>query len=206
MNNITLADFQLRINELLVFLQDAHTFVNIEPLSLYPFSVRYFNGSFYLYSISSRYKNVTGKVITSMGGMKLAGMLPAENKIKAGITGSHFLNNPSLIKRLGIDGDVLEIVFSDGDRINIDKENGTNNQPDQMTVIKPNAVTARQPMPYHYRMSSSCGRSSIPATAQRQCTIIASLIPSAIFNSMKCLIVILINWAVSYPVKHRMRI
>lgn len=53
-----------------------------------------------------------------MGGMdiidihkKLAGMLPAENKIKAGITGSHFLNNPSLIKRLGIDGDVLEIVF-----------------------------------------------------------------------------------------------
>ncbi|WP_281515152.1 S41 family peptidase [Phocaeicola sartorii] len=162
MNNITLADFQLRINELLVFLQDAHTFVNIEPLSLYPFSVRYFNGSFYLYSISSRYKNVTGKVITSMGGMdiidihkKLAGMLPAENKIKAGITGSHFLNNPSLIKRLGIDGDVLEIVFSDGDRINIDKENGTNNQPDQMTVIKPNSVTARQPVPYHYRIIDS---------------------------------------------------
>lgn len=50
-NNITLADFQLRINELLVLLQDAHTFVNIEPLSLYPFSVRYFNGNFYLYSI-----------------------------------------------------------------------------------------------------------------------------------------------------------
>ena len=50
-NNITLADFHLRINELLVLLQDAHTFVNIEPLSLYPFSVRYFNGIFYLYSI-----------------------------------------------------------------------------------------------------------------------------------------------------------
>ena len=44
-------DFHLRINELLVLLQDAHTFVNIEPLSLYPFSVRYFNGNFYLYSI-----------------------------------------------------------------------------------------------------------------------------------------------------------
>ena len=42
-NNITLADFHLRINELLVLLQDAHTFVNIEPLSLYPFSVRYLN-------------------------------------------------------------------------------------------------------------------------------------------------------------------
>lgn len=162
MNPITLADFQLRINELLVLLQDAHTFVNIEPLSLYPFSVRYFNGSFYLYSISSCYKNVTGKVITSMGGVdigdihrRLAGMLPAENEVKAGITGSHFLNNLSLIKRLGIDDDVLEIVFSDGDRIKIDKENATNNQPDQIAVVKPNAVTARQPMPYHYRIIDS---------------------------------------------------
>lgn len=41
MENISLADFQLKINELLVLLQDAHTFINIEP-SLYirlPFAI-----------------------------------------------------------------------------------------------------------------------------------------------------------------------
>ena len=55
-NNITLADFQLRINELLVLLQDAHTFVNIEPLSLYPFSVRFFYGDFFFFSILTDFK------------------------------------------------------------------------------------------------------------------------------------------------------
>lgn len=162
MNPITLADFQLRINELLVLLQDAHTFVNIEPLSLYPFSVRYFNGNFYLYSISSHYRNVTGKVITSMGGMdigdihkRLAGMLPAENEIKAGILGSHFLNNPSLIKQLGMDCDVFEIGFSDGDRIKMYRESETENYQNHIAAIKPNAITDRQPMPFHYRIIDS---------------------------------------------------
>ena len=147
-NEITLADFQLKINELLVLLQDAHTFVQISPLSLYPFTVRYFNGSFYLYSLSSCYRDVTGKVIAGMGGMdmsdihrRLAALLPAENAIKTGILGSHFLNNPSLMKRLGIEGDELEIVFEDGDRIKINKENGATAQSDRMAAIRPHAVT-----------------------------------------------------------------
>lgn len=162
MDNLTLADFQLKINELLVLLQDAHTFINIEPSSLYPFAIRYFNGCFYLYSISSHYRNVTGKAITSMGGIDMADihkrmieLLPSENEIKAGIIGSHFLSNRSVIKRLGINSNALEIGFSDGDKIEILPGTETNAGTNHIANIKPNEITGRNPMPFHYRIVDS---------------------------------------------------
>lgn len=160
MNNITLADFQLRINELLVLLQDAHTFINLDSLSLYPFTIRYFDGSFFLYSISSGYRNVTGKVITSMGSInmvdiykRLTQMFSSENAIKAGIVGSHFLNNPHVIQRLGIDCNAFEIGFSDGDKIKMYL--GRETEANHIVTIKPNTVTARKALPFHYHIIDS---------------------------------------------------
>ena len=67
---------------MLVLLQDAHTFVNIEPLSLYPFSVRYFNGDFLEHMIQDMNQRGVSLLVVDMryngGGNSLLGNMLLE--------------------------------------------------------------------------------------------------------------------------------
>lgn len=55
--NPTLPWFQTNLNQLLASLGDAHSMINIQSQTLFPFSLRYYDGQIYVRKIAKERKN-----------------------------------------------------------------------------------------------------------------------------------------------------
>lgn len=120
---MALEKFQILLNRYVAMLSDAHTSIEVDSKTLFPFTIRYWEGEFYLYSTSWQYKDVLGKCIDSIGNRPMAVVreelsrwIPSENDIKAGITGSYYLNNKYFLEAIKVyegNGD-LTMGFTDG--------------------------------------------------------------------------------------------
>lgn len=104
-----LQHFQFSLNSLLAILEDAHTYFMPENGLIYPFEIRYYEGSFYLYAIDSKYPDFTGKEIVSINVISVKNIrsamrkaMPSENEVKAGLW-SFYLNRKALLHQIGVD-------------------------------------------------------------------------------------------------------
>lgn len=104
-----LQHFQFSLNSLLAILEDAHTYFMPEDGLIYPFEIRYYEGSFYLYAIDSKYPDFTGKEIVSINVISVKNIrsamhkaMPSENEVKAGLW-SFYLNRKALLHQIGVD-------------------------------------------------------------------------------------------------------
>ena len=152
--------FQVELNRWLALLQDAHTFVMLDDTSLYPFTLRYYEGSFYFRSLPDSVPDCMGKELIAMNGRAVDSLIqelmvyvPSENQVKACITGSFFMNHKAFLNALGIDTDRdIRFMFADGDEVrlpsSLDKGAAGSHQVKQ--VLHP--VTARRNKPFHYQI------------------------------------------------------
>ena len=153
--------FQVELNRWLALLQDAHTFVMLDDTSLYPFTLRYYEGSFYFRSLPDLVPDCMGKELIAMNGRAVDSLIqelmvyvPSENQVKACITGSFFMNHKAFLNALGIDTDRdIRFMFADGDEVrlpsSLDKGAAGSHQVKQ--VLHP--VTARRNKPFHYQIT-----------------------------------------------------
>ena len=153
--------FQVELNRWLALLQDAHTFVMLDDTSLYPFTLRYYEGSFYFRSLPDSVPDCMGKELIAMNGRAVDSLIqelmvyvPSENQVKACITGSFFMNHKAFLNALGIDTDRdIRFMFADGDEVrlpsSLDKGAAGSHQVKQ--VLHP--VTARRNKPFHYQIT-----------------------------------------------------
>lgn len=153
--------FQVELNRWLALLQDAHTFVMLDDTSLYPFTLRYYEGSFYFRSLPDSVPDCTGKELIAINGRSVDSLIqelmvyvPSENQVKACITGSFFMNHKAFLNALGIDTDRdIRFMFADGDEVrlpsSLDKGAAGSHQVKQ--VLHP--VTARRNKPFHYQIT-----------------------------------------------------
>ncbi|WP_071148016.1 S41 family peptidase [Bacteroides ndongoniae] len=157
---IGLVYFQVLFNKWLRLFNDAHSYVMLDDNELYPYTLRYYNGDFYFYSISSLYPNCTGKPINSINGISikeiinnLMRIVPSENIIKACITGSYFMNSHSFLSSLGIpfDGGLL-FSFSDGSELCIRKQSCTSLSENHILQIKSHYITRKLSYPFWYKI------------------------------------------------------
>ena len=137
--------FQVELNRWLALLRDAHTFLMLDDASLYPFTLRYYEGSFYF--------AMNGRAVDSLI-QELMVYVPSENQVKACITGSFFMNHKAFLNALGIDTDRdIRFMFADGDEVrlpsSLDKGAAGSHQVKQ--VLHP--VTARRNKPFHYQIT-----------------------------------------------------
>ena len=123
---ISLSDFQIILNKVLVELHDAHSFFSIDAISLFPINFSYYNECFFIRSIANEYSNVEGRIVTKINDInigeiksRLANIIPAENEIKVGISGSYILNNSSVISAISImaDNNSLKLGLYGGEEI-----------------------------------------------------------------------------------------
>lgn len=123
---MALEKFQILLNRFVAMLSDAHTSVAVASQTLFPYTIRYWEGEFYVYSTSHRYKAVLGKCIDSIGNRPMAAVkeelkqwIPSENEIKAGITGSFYLNNRYFLEAIRVYDGVgsLTMTFTDGQSV-----------------------------------------------------------------------------------------
>lgn len=155
-----LSDFQANLNKWLALFEDAHSLVMLEDKDLYPYTMRYYNGDFFFHTLSSAYPNCTGKKIVSINGLqikdliqKLDSCIPSENKIKAGITGSFFMNHKAFLNLLGIDThSELEFTFGDGSEIKIKTANQNVAQNNHVVKVDKHPITAREENAFHYKI------------------------------------------------------
>lgn len=152
--------FQVELNRWLALLQDAHTFVVLDDTSLYPFTLRYYEGSFYFRSLPDSVPDCTGKELIAINGRSVDSLIqelmvyvPSENQVKACITGSFFMNHKAFLNALGIDTDRdIRFMFADGGEVrlpsSLDKGAAGSHQVKQ--VLHP--VTARRNEPFHYQI------------------------------------------------------
>lgn len=153
--------FQVELNRWLALLRDAHTFLMLDDASLYPFTLRYYEGSFYFRSLPDSVPDCTGKELIAMNGravdslkQELMVYVPSENQVKACITGSFFMNHKAFLNALGIDTDRdIRFMFADGGEVrlpsSLDKGAAGSHQVKQ--VLHP--VTARRNEPFHYQIT-----------------------------------------------------
>lgn len=153
--------FQVELNRWLALLQDAHTFVMLDDTSLYPFTLRYYEGSFYFRSLPDSVPDCMGKELIAMNGRAVDSLIqelmvyvPSENQVKACITGSFFMNHKAFLNALGIDTDRdIRFMFADGDEVrlpsSLDKGAAGSHQVKQ--VLHP--VTARRNKPFRYQIT-----------------------------------------------------
>ena len=152
--------FQVELNRWLALLRDAHTFLMLDDTSLYPFTLRYYEGSFYFRSLPDSVPDCTGKELIAINGRSIDSLIqelkvyvPSENQIKACITGSFFMNHKAFLNALGIDTDRdIRFIFADGGEVrlpsSLDKGAAGSHQVKQ--VLHP--VTARRNKPFHYQI------------------------------------------------------
>lgn len=122
----TLPWFQTNLNRLLASLGDAHSMINIQSQTLFPFSLRYYDGQIYVRKIAKEQEELLGKVVTAIAGVPVDGLMrlfraffPAENMDKAGIAGSAFLNSADVLRAMDLldkDGGVT-LQLADGQSI-----------------------------------------------------------------------------------------
>ena len=153
--------FQVELNRWLALLRDAHTFLMLDDASLYPFTLRYYEGSFYFRSLPDSVPDCTGKELIAMNGRAVDSLIqelmvyvPSENQVKACITGSFFMNHKAFLNALGIDTDRdIRFMFADGSEVrlpsSLDKGAAGSHQVKQ--VLHP--VTARRNEPFHYQIT-----------------------------------------------------
>lgn len=153
--------FQVELNRWLALLRDAHTFLMLDDASLYPFTLRYYEGSFYFRSLPDSVPDCTGKELIAMNGRAVDSLIqelmvyvPSENQVKACITGSFFMNHKAFLNALGIDTDRdIRFTFADGGEVrlpsSLDKGAAGSHQVKQ--VLHP--VTARRNEPFHYQIT-----------------------------------------------------
>ena len=153
--------FQVELNRWLALLRDAHTFLMLDDASLYPFTLRYYEGSFYFRSLPDSVPDCTGKELIAMNGRAVDSLIqelmvyvPSENQVKACITGSFFMNHKAFLNALGIDTDRdIRFMFADGGEVrlpsSLDKGAAGSHQVKQ--VLHP--VTARRNEPFHYQIT-----------------------------------------------------
>ena len=152
--------FQVELNRWLALLQDAHTFVMLDDTSLYPFTLRYYEGSFYFRSLPDSVPDCTGKELIAINACPIASLIqklkvyvPSENQIKACITGSFFMNNKAFLNALGIDTDRgVRFMFADGSEVCL--PSSLNEGASGLYQVKqvPHPVTARRNEPFHYQI------------------------------------------------------
>ena len=106
---IDLHNFQFVLNSLLAILEDAHTYLMPEDGLIYPYEIRYYESSFYMYAIDSEYPDFTGKEIVSINGISVKDIrsamrnaMPSENEVKAGLW-SFYLNCKTFLQQIGVD-------------------------------------------------------------------------------------------------------
>lgn len=153
--------FQVELNRWLTLLRDAHTFLILDDTSLYPFTLRYYEGSFYFRNLPDSVPDCTGKELIAINGRSVDSLIqelmvyvPSENQVKACITGSFFMNHKAFLNALGIDtSTVLQFMFADGSEVclpsSLDKGTAGSHQVKQ--VLHP--VTARRNEPFHYQIT-----------------------------------------------------
>ena len=153
--------FQVEFNRWLTLLRDAHTFLILDDTSLYPFTLRYYEGSFYFRNLPDSVPDCTGKELIAINGRSVDSLIqelmvyvPSENQVKACITGSFFMNHKAFLNALGIDtSTVLQFMFADGSEVclpsSLDKGTAGSHQVKQ--VLHP--VTARRNEPFHYQIT-----------------------------------------------------
>lgn len=153
--------FQVELNRWLALLRDAHTFLMLDDASLYPFTLRYYERSFYFRSLPDSVPDCTGKELIAMNGRAVDSLIqelmvyvPSENQVKACITGSFFMNHKAFLNALGIDTDRdIRFMFADGGEVrlpsSLDKGAAGSHQVKQ--VLHP--VTARRNEPFHYQIT-----------------------------------------------------
>ena len=153
--------FQVELNRWLALLRDAHTFLMLDDASLYPFTLRYYEGSFYFRNLPDSVPDCTGKELIAINGRAVDSLIqelmvyvPSENQVKACITGSFFMNHKAFLNALGIDTDRdIRFMFADGGEVrlpsSLDKGAAGSHQVKQ--VLHP--VTARRNEPFHYQIT-----------------------------------------------------
>ena len=153
--------FQVELNRWLALLRDAHTFLMLDDASLYPFTLRYYEGSFYFRNLPDSVPDCTGKELIAINGRSVDSLIqelmvyvPSENQVKACITGSFFMNHKAFLNALGIDTDRdIRFMFADGGEVrlpsSLDKGAAGSHQVKQ--VLHP--VTARRNEPFHYQIT-----------------------------------------------------
>ena len=153
--------FQVELNRWLTLLRDAHTFLMLDDASLYPFTLRYYEGSFYFRNLPDSVPDCTGKELIAINGRSVDSLIqelmvyvPSENQVKACITGSFFMNHKAFLNALGIDTDRdIRFMFADGGEVrlpsSLDKGAAGSHQVKQ--VLHP--VTARRNKPFHYQIT-----------------------------------------------------
>lgn len=153
--------FQVELNRWLTLLRDAHTFLILDDTSLYPFTLRYYEGSFYFRNLPDSVPDCTGKELIAINGRAVDSLIqelmvyvPSENQVKACITGSFFMNHKAFLNALGIDTDRdIRFMFADGGEVrlpsSLDKGAAGSHQVKQ--VLHP--VTARRNEPFHYQIT-----------------------------------------------------
>ena len=153
--------FPMKLNKLLTLLHDAHTFAMPKEEAVYPFVIRYFEGSFYIYAIASTFPNCTGKIIKSINGKSidtitdsLTECVPSENKIKACITGSCFFNQADFLRMIGVikTEEIVCFTFSDGSEVCIPSTSGRATCPYHHVTILPHPVTEKREEPFSYKI------------------------------------------------------
>jgi len=128
-NNISFEQFELMLAKMISFLHDSHTTIFFDSLKgVFPIIIKSFNGTLYVDAISSKYKDITGKVIAGINDRSVKQVkdifsyyLSYENEIKRDILLAYFLNNKSLLhatKILPLDSH-LEIELEDGDVVSL---------------------------------------------------------------------------------------
>lgn len=191
-----LATFQLLLNGYLTQLCDAHSYVYVSTTRLYPLTVRYWQGAFYLYSTPSHHKAQLGKTILQINGKKLAEIgkqlqtwIPAENEIKAGITGSYFLNNPAFLQLIGVEGAFhsLHLTFADGSSENFSL--AEQSEAHLSTQMHNHPITQRKELPFSYQIVNSICYFQFNAmfdqfTYEMGCEIAGEPLNEAIYHSL----------------------
>ena len=154
--------FPMQLNKLLALLHDAHTFVMPKASAAYPFTIRYYEGDFYVYAITSSFPDCTGKAIKSINGKSIDSItqllmenIPSENRIKACITGSYFLNQPNFLRMIGVidaTGTVC-FTFSDGSEVCIPSADGWDTHSCHYVNMMPHPVTGKKEEPFSYKIT-----------------------------------------------------
>ena len=67
--------FQVELNRWLALLQDAHTFVMLDDTSLYPFTLRYYEGSFYFRSLPDSVPDCIGKELIAINACPIGSLI-----------------------------------------------------------------------------------------------------------------------------------
>ena len=152
--------FQVELNRWLALLRDAHTFLMLDDTSLYPFTLRYYEGRFYFRSLPNSVSDCTGKELIAINGRSIDSLIqelkvyvPSENQIKACITGSFFMNHKAFLNALGIDTDRgVRFMFADGGEVRLPSFLNEGISGVHQVKQVPHPVTARRDELFHYQI------------------------------------------------------